>query len=240
MKYLGSKSRLAKDIIPIILKDQPTHRPYVEPFAGGMNTICEVPNTHLRIAADINPYLIAMWTAICDYNWVPPEYVDRDEYARVKQNPENYPDYYVGWVGFNCSYSGRFFQGFAGITDTKTGYQRNYQKEAQNAVQRQVKKLKGTQFICSDYLSLQLPEEPCIIYCDPPYLKTTGYRDGIDHEEFYAYVRNLSAQGHTVFFSEYQAPEDFTCVFEKQVKSTHAANATNSTVKVSTEKLFTC
>ncbi len=35
MKYMGSKARFAKDILPIILKDRKPEQWYVEPFARG-------------------------------------------------------------------------------------------------------------------------------------------------------------------------------------------------------------
>lgn len=37
MKYMGSKSRIAKQIVPIIQNyiDQSTKKAYIEPFAGG-------------------------------------------------------------------------------------------------------------------------------------------------------------------------------------------------------------
>ena len=37
MKYMGSKNRIAKYILPIILKDRKEGQWYVEPFVGGAN-----------------------------------------------------------------------------------------------------------------------------------------------------------------------------------------------------------
>jgi len=37
MKYTGSKRRVAKEILPIILKDRQLNQWYVEPFVGGGN-----------------------------------------------------------------------------------------------------------------------------------------------------------------------------------------------------------
>ena len=42
MKYMGSKTRFAKHLLPIILKDRIKGQYYVEPFAGGMNMIDKV------------------------------------------------------------------------------------------------------------------------------------------------------------------------------------------------------
>ena len=57
MKYMGSKARFAKDLLPIILKDRKEQQYYVEPFVGGCNIIDKVNGK--RIASDSNKYLIA-------------------------------------------------------------------------------------------------------------------------------------------------------------------------------------
>lgn len=42
MKYMGSKARHAKELLPIILKDHTPDMWYVEPFVGGANMIDKV------------------------------------------------------------------------------------------------------------------------------------------------------------------------------------------------------
>jgi DNA adenine methylase len=69
MVYMGSKSRIAKHILPIILKDRKPYQYFVDCFAGGMNLIDNV--TGPRIANDINPNLIAMFAAL-QGGWIPP------------------------------------------------------------------------------------------------------------------------------------------------------------------------
>jgi hypothetical protein len=41
-------------------------------------------------------------------------------------NKNNYPDWYVGYVGFICSFRGKFFGGYSGLCYTKVGKERNY------------------------------------------------------------------------------------------------------------------
>ena len=47
MKYIGSKAKIAKHIVPIIQEyiDKNNINSYVEPFVGGANDIAEVPLT---------------------------------------------------------------------------------------------------------------------------------------------------------------------------------------------------
>ena len=59
MKYMGSKNRIAKHILPIILKDRKENQYYVEPFIGGANMIDKVGG--LRIGGEFNKYIANMW-----------------------------------------------------------------------------------------------------------------------------------------------------------------------------------
>lgn len=62
MKYMGSKAKIAKFIVPIIQQkiEESGSSTYLEPFAGGCNVIDKV-NAKCRIASDKNEYLIALF-----------------------------------------------------------------------------------------------------------------------------------------------------------------------------------
>lgn len=62
MKYFGSKSRIAKYIVPILQKeiDENQIRTYLEPFCGGCNIIDKI-KCESKIANDLNEYLIALF-----------------------------------------------------------------------------------------------------------------------------------------------------------------------------------
>jgi DNA adenine methylase len=102
---------------------------------------------------------------------------------------------------------------------------------------KQLPKLKDVEFICSDYSNLIIPNNS-IIYCDSPYRDTKKYSNSgkFNHEEFYEWCRNKKIEGHTIFISEYNMPNDFKCVWEKEVKMKLDAKS-NSEIRV--EKLFT-
>lgn len=61
MIYMGSKQRIAKEILPIILKNR-ENRLYIEPFAGGMNIIDHVDGN--RVASQLPrskaPWLVSL------------------------------------------------------------------------------------------------------------------------------------------------------------------------------------
>ena len=100
-----------------------------------------------------------------------------------------------------------------------------------------MKNLRDVVFQYSDYKNLTIPKNS-VIYCDPPYEGTTKYKDDFNHTEFWEWCRTKTKQGHKVFVSEYKAPEDFKCVWEKETKSSLSANGKSGGNKLSTEKLF--
>lgn len=227
MKYMGSKSRHAKEILNIILKNRTNNQWYVEPFVGGANVIDKV--TGPRLGADINPYLIQMLDKASE-GWLPPEHITEKEYIEIKNNKDEYPPELVGYCGFALSYGGKWFGGWRRDSQNK----RNYVKEARSNALKQFPKLSGAVFKCSSYDNLEIPPQS-IIYCDPPYKGTTKYINKFDHEKFYRWCNELDNLGHEVFISEYDMPEGFTCIWEKSV----ASSLTKDTgARRNIEKLF--
>ena len=239
MKYMGSKNRFAKELLPIILKDRTEGQYYVEPFAGGMNLIDKVYGN--RIANDIHTELIEMWKALVYDYWTPPNNISKDTYNLVKDKKQNFEPHLVGWVGFLCSYSGKYFGGYAGdypeSRRLKNGKLPNYQTEAINSTAKQIPKLKGVEFTNLKYNEIEIPESS-IIYCDPPYKNTTKYSNDFNHILFWDWVRTKSKQGNKVYVSEYNAPSDFVCVWQKETNSQLSANGLIGGIKLSTERLF--
>ena len=222
---MGGKFRIAKEILKIILSSREDGQYYVEPFCGGCNVIDKV--TGPRIANDIHEYLIDMWKKVVEEDWVPPTYVSEEEYRAVKYNKDNYDKAYVGYVGFN-SYGGRWFEGYARNKSTTI----DYWDTQSRVLVKQAPLLKGVEFNNVSYDNLIIPNNS-IVYCDPPYEGTKKYKDRFDSDKFWDWARNMSSK-HTVFVSEYKAPSDFECVWEKELKS----NLKIGKAKLTVEKLW--
>jgi DNA adenine methylase len=160
----------------------------------------------------------------------------RKEYYDVRDNPQKYQTWYRGAVLLFGSYNARVYGGCYGATaKTKDGRERNYFEEAKRNFERQLPNLKGILIGNCDYRHLRFPQaERVLIYCDPPYDGGIGYADKFDTAEFFDWCREQAKNGHIVFVSEYAAPNDFCCVWEKKTK-THLNNRQNIE---RTEKLF--
>lgn len=230
MKYMGSKNRIAKHILPIILKDRTEGQWYVEPFVGGANLIDKVVGS--RIGADCNGYLIALHKALQN-GQLPPEEISEQLFNKMKASNGDYEEWLVGYVGFQLSYGAMWFGSYRRDNEGK----RNYSKEAFNNVKKQAPKLRGIDFYKRSYSELVIPEAS-LIYCDPPYKGTAKYKENeteFNHDEFWQWCRDKVKEGHAVFISEYNAPEDFISVWEKEIISSLAKN---TGAKKGTEKLF--
>lgn len=210
VRYTGSKRRLVKHIMPIILKDRKPGQWYVEPMVGGCNsfTVPALP----KLGADANCYLIAMWRAL-QYGWQPPTTVTETEYQAIKAAPDDYPPQLVGFVGVGCSFGGKWFGGYARYKDT------NYAAQSGRSVLKQLPDLRKAVFRCSDYKDLDIPPDS-IIYVDPPYAGTTNaYLNTVVEQEFWYTCSKWAGQGHKVYVSNYHAPKDWIPVWQGTLRS---------------------
>ena len=224
MKYMGSKSRIAKDLTPILTRNI-RDRWYIEPFAGGMNMICNIQHNK-RLASDKNNYLIAMWRYLCS-GCEFPKNISKELYSeyRIKFNQKGFnglgdtlEEAMIGWIGFMGSFNGRFFDGGYSGHDVNG---RDYIGEQIRNTLSQIDKLRNVEFWCSSYDSFDIPKD-AVIYCDIPYKGTKQYSisKNFDYDAFWLWCKNMTIEGYDVIVSEYQAPEDFVSIWEKQVTNT--------------------
>ena len=239
---MGSKSRIAKYIVPIIQQyiDTSETGKYYEPFVGGANVIDKIKAPH-KYASDLNPYLIALLTHVQNggklYDAVSKELYDKARTAFNIGDTSEFEDWQIGNIGLLASYNGRWFDGgYAkpGYEKTKSGERyRDYYREASENLMRQVPSLEGIVFKSCDYRDVH----PCgfVVYCDPPYDGTKQYANarGFDYNEFWDKMREWSIN-NVVIVSEQNAPEDWTSIWEHEVnRSIKSADK-----RAATEKLF--
>lgn len=238
MKYIGSKSRIAKDIVPIIQGYIDTNEIelYVEPFVGGFNVIDKI-KCKRRIGIDID-CIVTDLVIDCKNNpnllRLLPELPTKEHYYDVRNNPEDYSNWYRSAILLFASYNARVYGGcYGAFAKTKNGTIRNYFQEAKRNFEKQLPLLKDIEIYCMDYKHFN--SENALIYCDIPYKDSIGYSTDFNHEEFYKWCEKQKRNGNIVLVSEYEMPEDrFECIWQKQVK-THQNNR-NKLDKV--EKLF--
>jgi len=248
---MGSKARIAKHILPIMLAEAEKHgiTKWVEPFVGGANSLQKVPKTFDRIGIDNNRFLIAMYQSLQKNGFCFLEDIDKEFYSNIRDCYNNSTTYtkdgdavgdeLIGWVGFMASANGRFFEGgYSGKSNTKVGTVRNYIDESIRGLKKEWDDIKGINFEHGTFSDFDFNNS--LIYCDPPYKNTKQYSTskGFDYDLFYDWCRKQKENGNIVFVSEYEMPEDFKEVWAQEVKSSLSANGVTGGNKVSVEKLF--
>jgi len=229
MRYMGGKSRQAKHLAEIINAYASTATAYYEPFLGGGSVFELVaPKVPRPFASDVHPDLMLMWQALLD-GWQPPEAVSREEYAELKSAE---PSALRGFVGFGCSFGGKWFGGYA------TSRGDDYCGAALRGALRKTAAMRegGARLALRSYADID-PEPGALIYCDPPYAGTTKYTgiDAFDHGGFWDRVVDWAIAGATVLISEYDAPAGPVCVWQNAAKKS-LSKGTNTAPSV--ERLY--
>jgi site-specific DNA-adenine methylase len=239
MRYVGSKNKLSKELAPIIQSyiTQNT-KGYLEPFVGGANMIDKI-QCKKRIGCDIHEELIELLKYAQEFSGLLPERILEDKYIEVKNNKDKYEKWFVGLVGFCASFSAKYFGGYA--RDSKDDNSGKWSAGAIKNLKKQAPNLEGIDFKCTSFLDLPLDKiNNYIIYCDIPYRDTTKYKtEKFPYEEFYKWVKDMSVH-NTVLISEYNMPEEFECIWQKEIIVNIDSNKVAGDGKnIRTEKLFT-
>lgn len=244
MKYMGNKGRIVKDILPIMLQYN-ENNVFVDLFCGSCSVIQNVPTNYKRIANDKNKYLIEMFKSLIQ-GISYPKYIPKETYSHYRDiynqerkgltqlTDEQYAE--VGWYGWMGSFNGRMYSGgYSGHNVMqKNGKSRDYISEQIRNTLSQISYLKDVEYHSSDYRKVNIPEKS-IVYCDIPYLGTKQYETSkdFDYEAFYQWCRE-NKNKYKIFISEYSMPNDFKCIWQKEV--TNSMNTTKTYKPI--EKLF--
>lgn len=181
------------------------------------------------VCNDAHPYLIAMLKDAQNGRKFPSE-ISQDYYNSVRTNLDEDPGL-SGFIGFGCSYSGKWFGGYA-----RDSAGTNYAAQTARSINKDAQKWGHFLFVSGDYRSAEIVPGS-VVYADPPYNGTTGYSTGpFDSSAFWEFVKELSKKGSSVFISEENGPEWATAIWERPLRR-QVNNAKSETFTV-TEKLF--
>lgn len=214
MRYFGGKQRISKPLSEFLNNQLKDGQPFVDLFCGSCNVVSNIDSNRLRIANDKHKYLIAMWCEL-QKGWLPPTELVFSEYQYIKQNKDEKP-HLTGFVGFGCSFAGKWFGGYAG------GNGRNYCKNAFNSTMKKASNLIDVEFYNDEYSKINMPIGS-LVYCDIPYKNTTAYCKSevgvFNHDEFFEWVKDNSCK-YDIYISEYleNVPTGFEVVWKCESK----------------------
>lgn len=149
MQYMGGKSRIARSIAEIIneiprrkIKNCQTHCSdnhagcggdcFVSLFCGSCAVESKVQGFSRKLLNDRHEYLIAMLQGVQQgYNL--PEHITLEQYRYIRENKDADP-VLAGFVGFGCSFGGKWFGGYA---RNKTGT--NYAEQSKRSLLKDIR-----------------------------------------------------------------------------------------------------
>lgn len=238
MVYQGSKNKLAKYLKPIIESYLKEGMSYVEPFVGGANLIDKI-EWDKKFGFDINANLIELlkhYQKDDSYdNQKDYIKVDKAEWERVRYRFKQCEiNWYIGYVGFICSFCGKFFDGYG---NREIAPDRDLNKERYNNLKKQSEQeqFKNIIFECKDFKDLDIKNS--VIYLDPPYKGTRQYNTigKFNHNDLLEKCKEWKKYNNIILLSEIEAPsDDWICIWEKEYK--HILGTGKSRNRI--EKLF--
>ena len=101
--YLGSKEKILH-LIDYILNREHSKKYFIDLFCGGLSVSSfAVQNSNMKVISnDLNPYVMAFYNELLEggknFELVRYDWVDRIHFEHVRDNPEEYADWYVGYV----------------------------------------------------------------------------------------------------------------------------------------------
>lgn len=215
MQYFGGKARIAKPLAEYLNSQLKEGQPFVDLFCGSCNVVSKIDTNRIRIANDLHYELISLLKSAQNGDFKPVR-ISEEEYKAIKKDQnENYPAWFRGFVGFGLSFSGKWFKGFA-----RNSRGDDYFSNAVNSIRKKSEKLLGVEFSNNSYKDVVLPENS-VLYCDIPYKNSIRYSVGdFNHEEFYKWAEQKQLEGFTVLVSEYgkNVPEGWEIVWQHNSK----------------------
>lgn len=219
MIYQGSKSRLAKYIVPII-NSYTKNKVFIDACCGGCNIIAN-PKYKIeakeKIAYDNNRYLISLLNKFKNDK---PDFINvsEQEYNNVKNNKDSYDDWYVGYIGFLSSFGAGFFNGYA----------RDNTRNRTLGAYRGICKQDFTDITIKQQDLFDLSAKNAVIYIDPPYKNTKKYKVEFGYQRFWDKSKEL-AENNIVLVSEQIIPDDVEILMTKEIKMTMNAKGNYKT-----------
>lgn len=221
VQYCGGKSKIGRQIANVMHEytGESRFNVYIEPFCGMCGVMRHVKADD-RQASDAFKDLIGLWCALQD-GYVPPmDHITKEEYTKQKYSP---PSVHRTFTGFAASYMGVYYTTYGAMV------RQDVQRKSLLQLARECADVK---FMHADYTELR--PQGSVIYCDPPYKSHKGKFTGFDNAQFWDTMREWS-RDNTVFVSETEAPEEWQCIWKKDV---HVTVRRDGIIRSRCEKLF--
>lgn len=222
MRYLGGKTRIAKQLAAVIDQHRRPGQLAWDAFCGGLSMSVALSKNGPVCSTDANAALINLYLSV-QRGWIAPDDVTEEIYQSARALPDTDP--MKAFCGFGMSFGGKWFGGRAKLTPGKF---------APGVSRRSLERTtRGLEIRHMDFMLEAPGPVDAILYLDPPYSGTQAYpgMPAFDSDLFWERARAW-AQFTTVFVSEYTS--DWPEVWSRDV----TCNLSGGTGAKRTERLF--
>jgi DNA adenine methylase len=208
MRYVGGKSRIAKEIAAVI---NPAGL-WWDAFCGGLSVSCALASYHSEgVVSDCNAALITLYQSV-DRGWQPPKQITPELYKTGLTLSDDDP--LKAYLGFGCSFRAKWFGGLDTLRKVVSrthpnGMSQNPAEATYKSITRDLRKLSRCTITQLDFFDIEpgAIEFECI-YLDPPYQGTQSYGSNsspFPHERFWTQAAQWALYTR-VFVSELSCP----------------------------------
>ena len=215
MKYLGSKSFIAKKIADYIQNDS-DYETFFEPFAGSLSVSKYFGDYDTVILNDLHPDLIKLWIDLKNDELIIPSEISETDYNLIKTMES--PNSLKAIAGFGLSWGGKWFAGYS-PKYIKSSRKRDFLNEFKTSLMKLKPFLQKPNVLLDNRDYADFTPIGMTIYCDPPYENTTGYGEKFNSNKFWNIMR-IWSKCNDVYISSYEAPVDFEVVWECEKRMT--------------------
>jgi DNA adenine methylase len=180
--------------------------------------------------SDYNEDMVILWDAVLA-GWQAPTTLTEDDYLALRGQESSALRTFAA-VG--CSFGGKWFGGYA-RQDKRPGRRSYAARSAANLadIGADLNRCAHVYVSDRDYATLE-PRSGDVVYCDPPYAGTIGYKgagDDFDSVRFWETMDKWHANGVRVFVSEFSAPKHWVAIWGKdRDHSMHGDRSKNAAV----------
>ena len=187
--YMGGKSHLAKQIIPLF----PNHHTYVEPFCGAAWVFLNKKPSKVEVINDLSGELVNLWRVIQNHHDELLRYfrfaiISREQFNWEKSRPTAHLTDIQRAARFfyiqRLSFSGRpDYPSFSSSPDCASNLNPNRLRQDLEAVHSRIKRTYIENLDAIDCIS-RYDRSKTFFYIDPPYWKRRGYKHLMNEEDF--------------------------------------------------------
>lgn len=219
MRYLGGKGKIGRRLADAILADMGVARfeHVLELCAGGGNMTYRFADRAVHVTAvEAHVGLVALHRRVQE-GWVPPTAVTREDFKAATDRT----DPLHAFISFGCSFSGIWQSGYL---ETQPAHVRTMNTRKGPVILRQAERSWSAQssrvlvrarranvtWVCGDALTCDVPAGVDVVYIDPPYEGTTGYRcvAPAPAGAWWRRAAQIAATSVPVYMSEASGPPD--------------------------------